>query len=188
MLAEHPEILRRLRQEILEKIGPQRRPTYDDFRDMKFLKAVINGALFLDFLSAFLPLGQKLWGCILLCMCSGSLLAHVPLCWSIITYLSPFNLRYAEIARLIFDHLSFYYPEHRRKRQLGQIRHLEGSRCIFRRIRGNAFGWLLNYIVFVQALLSVLGHHILFSWCTAEQIYGDLMVCIPYIIDNCTFW
>ena len=45
MLAEHPEVLRRLRQEILEKIGPQRRPTYDDFKDMKFLKAVINGAL-----------------------------------------------------------------------------------------------------------------------------------------------
>ena len=47
MLAEHPEVLRRLRQEILEKIGPQRRPTYDDFRDMKFLRAVINGAFFL---------------------------------------------------------------------------------------------------------------------------------------------
>jgi cytochrome P450 len=54
MLAEHPEVLRRLRQEILEKIGPQRRPTYDDFRDMKFLKAVINGAFFLDFLVAVL--------------------------------------------------------------------------------------------------------------------------------------
>ena len=60
MLAEHPEVLRRLRQEILKKIGPQRRPTYDDFRDMKFLKAVINGVLFLDFLVAFSPLGQKL--------------------------------------------------------------------------------------------------------------------------------
>ena len=45
MLAEHPEVLCRLRREILEKIGPQRRPTYDDFKDMKFLKAVINGAL-----------------------------------------------------------------------------------------------------------------------------------------------
>ena len=45
MLAEHPEVLRRLRQEILEKIGAQKRPTYDDFRDMKFLRAVINGAL-----------------------------------------------------------------------------------------------------------------------------------------------
>jgi len=60
MLAEHPEVLRRLRQEILEKVGPHRRPTYDDFRDMKFLKAVINGAFFLDFPSVFLPVGQKL--------------------------------------------------------------------------------------------------------------------------------
>ncbi|KDR74352.1 hypothetical protein GALMADRAFT_250207 [Galerina marginata CBS 339.88] len=45
MLAEHPEFLRRLRQEILEKVGPQRRPTYDDFRDMKYLRAVINETL-----------------------------------------------------------------------------------------------------------------------------------------------
>jgi len=45
MLSEHPDILRRLRQEILEKVGPQRRPTYDNFRDMKYLRAVINGAL-----------------------------------------------------------------------------------------------------------------------------------------------
>jgi len=56
MLAEHPEVLRRLRQEILEKIGSQRRPTHDDFRDMKFLRAVINGAFFVDFLVAFSPL------------------------------------------------------------------------------------------------------------------------------------
>ncbi|KAF8959382.1 cytochrome P450 [Flammula alnicola] len=45
MLAEHPDVLRRLREEILRKIGPQRRPTYDDFRDMKYMKAVINETL-----------------------------------------------------------------------------------------------------------------------------------------------
>ena len=43
MLAEHPEVLKQLRQEILTKIGPERRPNYDDFRDMKYLKAVLNG-------------------------------------------------------------------------------------------------------------------------------------------------
>ena len=43
MLAEHPKILQRLREEILQKVGPQRRPTYDDFKEMKFLRAVING-------------------------------------------------------------------------------------------------------------------------------------------------
>ena len=107
MLAEHPEVLRRLRQEILEKIGPQRRPTYDDFREMKFLKAVINGTLFVDFRSTFLSLGQKLWGSILLCMYSGSFLINVSLCWSIVTYFSPFNLRYAETAHLIFGQLLF---------------------------------------------------------------------------------
>lgn len=43
MLAEYPEVLRRLRAEVLEKVGPHRRSIYDDFREMKYMKAVING-------------------------------------------------------------------------------------------------------------------------------------------------
>jgi hypothetical protein len=35
--------MRRLREEVLEKVGPNRRPDYDDIRDMKYLRAVING-------------------------------------------------------------------------------------------------------------------------------------------------
>ncbi|KAH9483183.1 Cytochrome P450 monooxygenase 75 [Psilocybe cubensis] len=42
MLAEYPEVLRRLRAEVLEKVGRHRTPTYDDFREMKYMKAVIN--------------------------------------------------------------------------------------------------------------------------------------------------
>ena len=34
-LAEHPDIAERLRAEILDKVGPTRRPTYEDIRDMK---------------------------------------------------------------------------------------------------------------------------------------------------------
>ncbi|KAF5374312.1 hypothetical protein D9758_004630 [Tetrapyrgos nigripes] len=45
MLSQNPDILRRLREEILTKIGPSRRPTYDDFRDMKYLRAVLNETL-----------------------------------------------------------------------------------------------------------------------------------------------
>lgn len=33
----------RLREEILSKVGPTKRPSYDDLRDMKYLRAVING-------------------------------------------------------------------------------------------------------------------------------------------------
>lgn len=44
MLAEHPEVLKRLRKEILEKVGSYRRPEYEDLREMKYLRAVINGA------------------------------------------------------------------------------------------------------------------------------------------------
>ncbi|KAG2014257.1 cytochrome p450 [Coprinopsis cinerea AmutBmut pab1-1] len=45
MLSEHPRALERLRDEILSKLGPDRRPTYEDLKDMKFLRAVINETL-----------------------------------------------------------------------------------------------------------------------------------------------
>ncbi|KDR74361.1 hypothetical protein GALMADRAFT_250232 [Galerina marginata CBS 339.88] len=45
MLAEHPDVLQRLRQEILEKVGESRRPTFEDMKDMKYLRAVINETL-----------------------------------------------------------------------------------------------------------------------------------------------
>ncbi|KAG1875454.1 cytochrome P450 [Suillus subalutaceus] len=45
MLAQNPDVLRRLREEILSKVGSSRRPTYDDVRDMKYLRAVINETL-----------------------------------------------------------------------------------------------------------------------------------------------
>lgn len=45
MLAEHPDVLRRLREEILAKVGSNRRPTYEDIKDMRYLRAVINGSL-----------------------------------------------------------------------------------------------------------------------------------------------
>ena len=42
-LSQYPSVLRRLREEILAKVGPTNRPTYDDLRDMKYLRAVLNG-------------------------------------------------------------------------------------------------------------------------------------------------
>jgi hypothetical protein len=45
MLSKHPEVLRRLRQEVLERVGESRRPTFEDMKDMKYLRAVINGKL-----------------------------------------------------------------------------------------------------------------------------------------------
>ncbi|OJA07921.1 hypothetical protein AZE42_03680 [Rhizopogon vesiculosus] len=45
MLSQHPDVLRRLREEILNKVGSSRRPTYDDMRDMKYMRAVINETL-----------------------------------------------------------------------------------------------------------------------------------------------
>ncbi|EAU82482.2 cytochrome P450 monooxygenase pc-3 [Coprinopsis cinerea okayama7 len=45
MLSQHPDVLARLRQEILEVVGETRRPTFDDMKDMKYLRAVINETL-----------------------------------------------------------------------------------------------------------------------------------------------
>lgn len=42
MLIEHPEVEQRLRQEILEKVGPERNPTSEDIRALKYLKAFLN--------------------------------------------------------------------------------------------------------------------------------------------------
>ncbi|KAL0953038.1 hypothetical protein HGRIS_007240 [Hohenbuehelia grisea] len=44
-LAMYPGVLRRLREEVLVKVGQIRRPTYDDIREMKYLRAVINETL-----------------------------------------------------------------------------------------------------------------------------------------------
>jgi hypothetical protein len=46
-LSIYPHILSRLREEILDKVGPNRRPTYDDIRELKYLRAVINGTYML---------------------------------------------------------------------------------------------------------------------------------------------
>jgi cytochrome P450 len=43
MLAEHPHVLARLREEILQKVGPYKRPEHDDLKEMKYLRATING-------------------------------------------------------------------------------------------------------------------------------------------------
>lgn len=43
LLSQHPAVFERLRAEIFEKVGPSRRPTYEDVKEMKYLRAVING-------------------------------------------------------------------------------------------------------------------------------------------------
>jgi cytochrome P450 len=44
-LSIYPDVLTRLREEIISKVGHSRRPDYDDIRDMKYLRAVINETL-----------------------------------------------------------------------------------------------------------------------------------------------
>jgi cytochrome P450 len=50
MLSEHPDIEKRLRQEIFDVVGQTGRPTYDKMREMKFMRAFLNGMFyFLEF-------------------------------------------------------------------------------------------------------------------------------------------
>ncbi|KAI0645640.1 cytochrome P450 [Trametes meyenii] len=44
-LAEQPEVFEKLREEVLSIVGATRRPSYDDVRNMKYLRAVINETL-----------------------------------------------------------------------------------------------------------------------------------------------
>ncbi|KAL0949003.1 hypothetical protein HGRIS_009102 [Hohenbuehelia grisea] len=45
LLARHPKALARLREEILSHVGSSRPPTYEDLREMKYLRAVVNETL-----------------------------------------------------------------------------------------------------------------------------------------------
>jgi cytochrome P450 len=44
ILAMYPNIRDRLREEVLNDVGPNREPTFDDIRNMKYLRAFVNGA------------------------------------------------------------------------------------------------------------------------------------------------
>jgi len=46
MLSQYPAILQKLREKVLEHVGANRMPTYDDIRSMKYLRAVLNGGFF----------------------------------------------------------------------------------------------------------------------------------------------
>lgn len=43
MLAEHPQVEQRLREEIFEKVGQSGNPTYAHMCDMKYMRAFLNG-------------------------------------------------------------------------------------------------------------------------------------------------
>ncbi|EIW81931.1 cytochrome P450 monooxygenase pc-2 [Coniophora puteana RWD-64-598 SS2] len=45
MLSQHPDVLRRLREEVLAKVGPSQRPTLEDMREMKYTRAFFNEVL-----------------------------------------------------------------------------------------------------------------------------------------------
>ncbi|KDQ49955.1 hypothetical protein JAAARDRAFT_142639 [Jaapia argillacea MUCL 33604] len=45
LLAMHPLVLTKLRSEILDYVGPSRRPMFDDIREMRYLRAVLNETL-----------------------------------------------------------------------------------------------------------------------------------------------
>ncbi|KAF8996816.1 cytochrome P450 monooxygenase pc-3 [Cyathus striatus] len=45
MMAEHPHLTQRLREEILSKVGPTNHPTYENIRELKYVRAFLNEVL-----------------------------------------------------------------------------------------------------------------------------------------------
>lgn len=43
MFAEHPEVYARVRREVLDNLGSDGKVSPDNLRDMKYLRAVLNG-------------------------------------------------------------------------------------------------------------------------------------------------
>ena len=68
MLSQHPNVLHKLREEILAVVGNSGNPTPDNLREMKYLRAVINGmSLRIPGYIINSPVMKKLYDCILLC-------------------------------------------------------------------------------------------------------------------------
>ena len=61
MLAEHPDIEVRLREEIYEKVGETGRPTYDQIREMKYMRAFLNGIFLLLYIDQNSVIEELLW-------------------------------------------------------------------------------------------------------------------------------
>ncbi|KAJ7053490.1 cytochrome P450 monooxygenase pc-1 [Mycena amicta] len=62
-LSIYPAVCLRLRAEVLAHVGPTRRPAYDDIKNMKYLRAVINASVDETLYSVFLMQRRKdLWG------------------------------------------------------------------------------------------------------------------------------
>ena len=45
MLTQHPHVVRRLRGEVLDTIGPDSRPTFEQVKEMAYLRAFIDGMI-----------------------------------------------------------------------------------------------------------------------------------------------
>ena len=71
MLSEHPDIEKRLRQEIFDVVGQTGRPTYDQMREMKYMRAFLNGVYSKSctkfVMSNFFFFSQRYLGCIPRC-------------------------------------------------------------------------------------------------------------------------
>lgn len=44
-LSKKPEVVQKLREEILRSVGPDNNPTYSDLKNMKYLSAILNETL-----------------------------------------------------------------------------------------------------------------------------------------------
>ena len=104
MLAMHPEILAKLRAEILQTVGSTAYPTYDDIRNMKYLRAFINGneSHFLGGLILISGVYRNVETVFSRVRKDFFSSAHTWLTFSVLLFSSPFDIRYVHL----FDKLS----------------------------------------------------------------------------------
>ena len=61
MLAKHPDIEGRLREEIYQTVGETGRPTYDQIREMKYIRAFLNGMCSYVYIDQIFVIEDLLW-------------------------------------------------------------------------------------------------------------------------------
>jgi hypothetical protein len=106
-LSTSPEVTARLREEIMTFVGPSDRPTYDNIKQMKYLRAVINGMVPKLYLERFLILFKK--PCAYSLPCRHRILLEYLFILTLFYLQSPFNIRYARSPNLLSLH-SPYVP------------------------------------------------------------------------------
>ena len=196
MLSEHPEIEKRLRQEIYEKVGQTGRPTYEQMRDMKYMRAFLNGT--------YSQLRIQ-WNLLLITFSAEVLRLYPPVLVFLSVFMrpnlrwylccSPVDSRYATWIYLPFSPVWYYlaFIGLRTKQSSFLLQTAVPNRFTSRHKRSMFFYFSLQRpYAFVYPLNWFSGFSTAFSSCIVEQTCGVLTVmittCFEYLLSWLTYF